>query len=133
MILGIGTDLVNISRIERLLLRFEHRFIRRLFTPAEWIQVDNPRAAAHYAKRFAAKEALVKALGTGFQYGIGWLDIAVITQPSGKPSIRLSGKALAHLRSLTPPEMNPRIHLSLTDDYPFAAATILISADPNTS
>ena len=131
MILGIGTDLVDIRRIERLLVRFEQRFILRLFTPAEWIQGDPHRRAAHYAKRFAAKEACVKALGIGFQAGLGWLEITTVNQPSGQPSIHLSGKTLAYLHSLTPPQMTPQIHLSLTDEYPFACAIILISAYSN--
>ena len=94
MILGIGTDLVDIRRVERLLVRFENRFIQRLFTPEEQIQDTAKSAAAHYAKRFAAKEACVKALGTGFQGGIGWLDIVTVHQDNGKPLIHLRGKTL---------------------------------------
>ncbi|MDD4615694.1 MAG: holo-ACP synthase [Alphaproteobacteria bacterium] len=129
MIIGIGTDLTNIDRIEKLLARYDKRFVDRLFTPAEHAAAkEKANAAAFYAKRFAAKEACAKALGTGFQDGIWFKDMAVETLPSGQPSLALMGEALKRLQSLTPNGMAAKIHLTLTDDSPWAQAFVVIEA-----
>ena len=136
MILGIGSDLCDIRRIEKSLTRFGERFEQRVFTPAEQKKArsraakGNNSMAATYAKRFAAKEAFGKALGTGVGAGGGiyWRDIEVINLPSGQPSIRLSGAAKAALDYLTPQNHTARIHLSLGDEYPIAQAFVVIEA-----
>jgi holo-[acyl-carrier protein] synthase len=131
MILGVGTDLIDIRRIERTLERFGARFVARVFTAAEQARAErrSDRAAA-YAKRYAAKEACAKALGTGFRQGVYWRDIAVDNRPSGQPLVRLSGGAAARLAALTPAGMTPRIDVSLTDEPPFGHAVVIISALP---
>jgi holo-[acyl-carrier protein] synthase len=129
MILGVGTDLIDIRRIERTLERFGERFIARVFTSAEQARAErrSDRAAA-YAKRYAAKEACAKALGTGFRQGVYWRDIGVLNRPSGQPILQLTGGAAARLAALTPSGMAARIDLSLTDEPPFGQAVVIISA-----
>ena len=129
MILGVGTDLIDIRRIERTLARFGARFVERVFTSAEQTRAErrSDRAAA-YAKRYAAKEACAKALGTGFRQGVYWRDIAVDNRPSGQPVLRLTGGAAERLARLTPAGMTARIDLSLTDEPPFGLAVVIISA-----
>ena len=131
MILGLGNDMVDIRRIERSLERWGERFIRRVFTDVE-IAKSEARAnrAASYAKRFAAKEACAKALGTGFRDGVFLRDLGVVNLPSGKPTMALSGGAAARLRALTPDGRTARIELSITDDDPWAQAIVIITALP---
>ena len=136
MIRGIGNDLIDIRRIERSIERFGDRFLDRVFTPVERIRSDRRQGgsrngrAASYAKRFAAKEACAKALGTGFSQGVYWRDISVINMPGGRPMMELNGGALARLKSITPPDMIARIHVTLSDEYPMAQAVVVISAEP---
>ena len=131
MILGIGNDIIDIRRIEQTLARFGERFIERVFTEAERHKSDGRvNRAASYAKRFAAKEACAKALGTGFRAGVFWRDMGVVNLPSGKPTMKLSGGALARLEAITPAGMQAQIDLSLTDDDPQAQAIVVISAVP---
>jgi holo-[acyl-carrier protein] synthase len=131
MIIGIGTDLCRIDRIEQTLARFGERFIARVFTEEERRRSERkPAPAASYAKRFAAKEACAKALGTGLRMGTAWRDMGVVNLPSGQPTLRLTGKALARLASLTPPGHTARLHLTMTDDAPFAQAFVVIEALP---
>jgi holo-[acyl-carrier protein] synthase len=136
MIVGLGNDLCNISRIEASLARFGERFINRLFTPIE-IAKSERRArggeqarAASYAKRFAAKEACAKALGTGMRSGVAWRDMGVVNDPSGRPTMHLTGGAAAQLAKLTPAGMAADIHLTITDDYPWAQAIVIITVRP---
>ena len=131
MILGIGSDLIDIARIERVIERFGERFLDRIFTDIERRKSD-PRAnrAASYAKRYAAKEACSKALGTGFRGGVFWRDLGVVNLASGRPSMVLTGGALARLRAMTPPGMVARIDLTITDEPPLAQALVIISALP---
>ncbi|MBI1775481.1 MAG: holo-ACP synthase [Proteobacteria bacterium] len=134
MILGLGSDLVDIRRIERTLERFGDRFLQRVFTSTERRRSErraNP--AASYARRFAAKEACSKALGTGFRKGVFWRDLGVVNLPSGRPTMALTGGAALRLKELTPPGMAPRIDLSITDDHPIAQAIVVISAVPASS
>ena len=130
MILGIGTDIIDIRRIERVLARHGERFLRRVFTEEERAYAESrPRLhAAILAKRFAAKEACAKALGTGLGQGVAWRDIGVSRQKYGLPSLVLKGRAAAHLQRLTPEGLHPQIHVSLTDDHPQALAFVVISA-----
>jgi holo-[acyl-carrier protein] synthase len=129
MILGIGSDMVDIRRIERTLERFGERFLDRVFTETERRKSDRRAArAASYAKRFAAKEACSKALGTGFRRGTYWRDMGVINEPSGRPTMALTGEARRHLERLTPAGHKPVIHVTLTDDFPYAQAIVIISA-----
>jgi holo-[acyl-carrier protein] synthase len=131
MILGLGSDLVDIRRIERTIARFGDRFLDRIFTEAERGKCER-RAdrAASYARRFAAKEACSKALGTGFRDGVYWRDLGVVNLPSGQPSMRLTGGALRRLAAITPPGMTPRLDVSLTDEPPMAQAIVIITAVP---
>jgi holo-[acyl-carrier protein] synthase len=131
MILGIGNDLIDIRRIERTLERYGARFLDRVFTDVERRKSEarNQRAAS-YAKRFAAKEACSKALGTGLRHGVYWRDMGVVNLPSGRPTLRLTGGAAAHLARLLPPGHEARIDLTLTDDFPLAEAFVIISAIP---
>jgi holo-[acyl-carrier protein] synthase len=131
VIIGIGNDIVDIRRIEKTLERFDERFIARVFTDTER-QKSERRAtrAASYAKRFAAKEACSKALGTGLRMGTAWRDMGVVNLPSGQPTMRLTGKCLRRLESLTPPGMKAVVHVTLTDDYPMAQAIVIIEAIP---
>lgn len=131
MIIGIGTDLCNIERIEKTLERFGDRFKNRVFTPTEQKRAENRRhIAASYAKRWAAKEACTKALGTGLRMGISWIDMGVSNKKSGQPSLALTGWAAKRLASLTPQGYAAHIHLSLTDDHPWAHAMVVIDARP---
>ena len=129
MIIGIGNDVIDIRRIEETLTRFGDRFIDRIFTDVE-IRKSEKRAqrAASYAKRFAAKEACSKALGTGFRKGVFWKDMGVVNEPSGKPTMVLTGGARDQLDSLVPEGHRPRIHLTITDDFPYAHAFVMIEA-----
>ncbi|MCA3562336.1 MAG: holo-ACP synthase [Aestuariivirga sp.] len=131
MIMGLGNDVIDIRRIEETLTRFGPRFIDRIFTDVE-IAKSEKRAqrAASYAKRFAAKEACSKALGTGFRKGVFWKDMGVDNEPSGKPTMVLTGGAKAQLDSLAPPGHTVRIHLTITDDFPYAHAVVMIEALP---
>ena len=131
MILGIGSDLIDIRRVERTLERFGDRFVRRLYTDVE-IGKSERRAnrAASYAKRFAAKEACSKALGTGLRRGVFWRDMGVVNLPGGKPTMALTGGAARRLAEMTPPGMTANIDLTITDDGPLAQAFVLISAVP---
>ena len=131
MILGIGSDLVDITRIEKALERFGSRFIKRVFTDVEQGKSEGrANRAASYARRFAAKEACAKALGTGFRDGVFWRDMGVMNRPGGQPTLILTGGAKARLESMTPPGMVARIDLSMTDDPPIAQAIVIISAIP---
>lgn len=131
MILGIGNDLIDIRRIEQTIARFGDRFLDRIFTPVERAKSERRAlSAASYAKRFAAKEACSKALGTGLRRGVFWRDMGVVNLPTGRPTLRLTGGAAAHLQSLTPPGYEARIDLTLTDDHPWAQAIVIISAIP---
>ncbi len=133
MILGVGNDLIDIRRIERTLARFGVRFIDRIFTDVEREKSDRrANTAASYAKRFAAKEACSKALGTGLRKGVFWRDMGVVNMSSGQPTMQLSGGAAERLRAITPPGMDARIDLSMTDEPPLAQATVVISAVPKT-
>ena len=131
MIIGFGADLCDIRRIADALERHGERFPRRLFTLAEREYCDSKTArAASYAKRFAAKEACAKALGVGISHGVGWLDMGVVNLPSGMPTLELTGGAEARLRQITPPGTTARVHLTLTDEEPYAQAMVLIEAAP---
>jgi holo-[acyl-carrier protein] synthase len=132
MILGIGNDMIDIRRIESTLDRFGQRFVDRVFTEIEQKKSDRRAArAASYAKRFAAKEACSKALGTGFRRGTYWRDLGVVNEPSGRPTMVLTGHALGHLNAMVPDGHLPEIHLTITDDFPWAQAFVIISAKPH--
>lgn len=131
MILGIGTDLVDMRRIERTLARFGARFRERVYTEVERARAEQSvDPVAVYAKRYAAKEACAKALGTGFREGVFWRDIGVVRRGSGMPVLELHNGALARLEALTPRGMVARIDLSLTDEPPYAHGMVVISAQP---
>ena len=131
MIIGIGSDLIDIRRIEATLERFGPRFIERIFTPLEREKSDRrANRAESYARRFAAKEACAKALGTGFRRGVFWRDMGVVNLPGGRPTLQLTGGALARLHALLPPGTEARIDVSLTDEPPLAQAVVIISAIP---
>lgn len=131
MILGLGNDIVDIRRIEATLERYGERFLDRVFTDIERAKSDRrAERAASYAKRFAAKEACAKALGTGFRHGVYWRDMGVVNLPSGRPTLRLTGGAAEHLARLTPDGWEARIDLTITDDFPLAEAVVIISALP---
>jgi holo-[acyl-carrier protein] synthase len=132
VIIGFGSDLCSIPRIEAALARHGERFVRRLFTDIEIARAERRplTRAGTYAKRFAAKEAASKALGTGFAQGVFFRDIGVVNLPGGRPSLALSGGAAERLRQLTPPGHRAEIWLTLTDDRPFAYASVLIVAVP---
>ncbi len=132
MILGLGNDVIDITRIERTLERFGARFVERIFTDVEQRKSDRrTNRAASYAKRFAAKEACSKALGTGFRAGVYWRDLGVVNLPSGKPTMALTGGAAKRLAEITPKGMTAQIDLTITDDKPTAHAVVLISAVHN--
>ena len=133
MIVGIGSDLCDIRRIDKSLERFGERFTGRIFTEVERARSErkNDRAAS-YAKRFAAKEACAKALGTGLKRGVFWRDMGVVNLRSGQPTMALTGGAAERLAELTPAGMTAAIHLSLTDDHPYAQAFVIIEALPAT-
>jgi holo-[acyl-carrier protein] synthase len=129
VILGVGNDISDIRRVQASLDRFGERFTRRIFTELERARSERkPDKAASYAKRFAAKEACAKALGTGMHQGVYWRDMGVVNLRSGKPTMELSGGAAARLAALCPPGKAPVIHLSLTDEYPYAQAFVIIEA-----
>jgi holo-[acyl-carrier protein] synthase len=131
MILGIGSDIIDIRRVERTLQRFGDRFTGRIFTAVEQQKSDRrANRAASYAKRFAAKEACSKALGTGFRKGVFWRDLGVVNLPSGKPTLVLTNGAARRLAEITPPGMRAQIDLTITDDFPQAQAIVIISAVP---
>lgn len=129
MIIGIGSDLIDIRRVEKTLERHGSRFIARVFTEIEREKSERRKErAASYAKRFAAKEACSKALGTGFSGGVFMRDIGVVNDALGRPALQLTGGALARLQALTPPGLMPVLHLSLTDEPPLAVAHVIIEA-----
>ena len=131
MILGLGNDLIDIRRIEAAIERYGERFLNRIFTDIERAKSDaRANRAASYAKRFAAKEACSKALGTGLAQGVFWRDMGVVNLPSGRPTMRLTGRAAEHLLLLTPEGYDARIDLTITDDYPHAQAIVIISGLP---
>lgn len=131
MIIGIGSDLCDIRRIEKSLERHGERFTNRIFTEAERARAERrAHQAATYAKRFAAKEACAKALGTGIRNGVFWRDMGVTNLPSGQPTMALTGGAAQRLAAMTPPGHRARIHLTITDDFPMAQAFIVIEALP---
>jgi holo-[acyl-carrier protein] synthase len=133
MILGIGSDLCDIRRIEQVLERHGDRFVQRVFTEIERAKSDRRATrAASYARRFAAKEACAKALGTGLSHGIYWRDMEVVNLPSGAPTMQLTGGASARLAAMTPAGHEAVIHVSLTDDHPMAQAFVVIEARPIT-
>ena len=133
MIIGHGIDLIDIRRVEKTINKFGNRFINRIFTKGEIIRSDNRnKRIESYAKRFAAKEACSKALGTGFRSGVYWRDIEVINEKSGKPILKLTGGALKRLEKLIPNNNDYNISLSITDDYPWAQAFVIIEAITNT-
>ncbi len=133
MIIGLGSDLCDIRRIETVLARHGDRFLRRVFTPVERARAQRRTPSLHagtYAKRFAAKEACAKALGTGFSHGVFHSDMGVVNLPSGQPTLALTGGAGIRLRAITPPGMRPVVALTVTDEYPYAFAQVVISAEP---
>ncbi len=131
MIIGIGNDLIDIRRIEKTLDRFGDRFVERCFTETERKKSDKRRLrAASYAKRYAAKEACSKALGTGFRKGVFWRDLGVVNLPGGKPTMELTNGARDRLDEILPDGMDAQIDLTITDEYPIAEATVIISAVP---
>ncbi|MBP6819865.1 MAG: holo-ACP synthase [Ferrovibrio sp.] len=131
-ILGIGSDLIDIRRIDKTIARFGDRFLNRVFTATEKARSERRPLTriASYAKRFAAKEACSKALGTGFRKGVFWRDMGVVNLPGGKPTMQLSGGALARLQSLLPPGHVAQIDITITDEPPLAQALVIISAVP---
>ncbi|MHB8528705.1 MAG: holo-ACP synthase [Caulobacteraceae bacterium] len=132
MIVGIGSDLTDIRRIEKTLARFGDRFVERLFTPVERARSERrPDPASSYAKRFAAKEACAKALGTGMRRGVFWKDMGVVNALSGQPTLALTGAAAERLANLAPAGHRCHVHLSLTDDHPYAQAVVVIEALPD--
>ena len=131
MIIGIGSDILDIRRIERTIERHGDRFLERIFTTAERAKAEKRTErirAATYAKRFAAKEACAKALGTGLKKGVFWRDMGVVNLPSGQPTLRLTGGAARRLAEITPKGMAAHISLTITDDFPMAQAIVIISA-----
>ena len=135
MILGIGNDLIDITRVAKVIERHGERFLERVFTEAERARANRrskneKMLVATYAKRFAAKEACSKALGTGIRQGVWWRDMGVVNLPGGRPTMRLTGGALTRLQAMTPPGFEARIDLSITDDWPLAQAFVIISAEP---
>jgi holo-[acyl-carrier protein] synthase len=131
MIIGLGSDLIDIRRIEKTLSRFGDRFVQRCFTEIEQAKSDRRRErAASYAKRFAAKEACSKALGTGLSQGVHWRDMGVVNLPGGKPTMQLTGGAAERLRAMLEDGHEAAIHLTITDDYPLAQAFVVIEALP---
>ncbi len=131
MILGIGSDVIDIRRIEKTIERHGERFLARIFTETERAKAERrANRIDTYAKRFAAKEACAKALGTGLRAGVFWRDMGVVNLPSGKPTMRLTGGALERLKKITPPGFDAQIDLTITDEWPMAQALVIISAEP---
>jgi holo-[acyl-carrier protein] synthase len=132
MIIGLGNDLCEISRVQEVLDRYGERFTQRCFTEIERVKSDRrAQRAASYAKRFAAKEACAKALGTGLSFGVYWRDMGVVNLPSGKPTMLLTGGALRRLQEMTPAGMRAQIELTITDEPPLAQAFVIITAIPD--
>jgi holo-[acyl-carrier protein] synthase len=131
MIVGIGSDLIDVRRVEKTLERFGERFIKRIFTEVEQRKSERRKLrAASYAKRFAAKEACAKALGTGLNAGVFWRDMGVVNLRSGKPTMVLTGGAAARLAAILPPGHTAAIPVTITDEYPIAQAMVIIEAVP---
>src|SRR5690242_17292022 len=131
MIIGIGSDITDIRRIEKVIERHGERFLSRIFTDTERARAERrAKSVETYAKRFAAKEACAKALGTGIRQGVWWRDMGVVNLPSGRPTMQLTGGALKRLEALTPPGHAAQIDLTITDDGPMAQAIVIISAVP---
>jgi holo-[acyl-carrier protein] synthase len=133
MILGIGSDICDVRRIEATIARHGQRFLERVFTETERAKAlrrTEKIQAGTFAKRFAAKEAAAKALGTGFRRGVFFSDLGVVNLPGGQPTLRMTGGAAARLREITPPGMLAQVHLTMTDEYPYAYAQVIISAVP---
>lgn len=131
MIIGIGNDTIDIRRVEKVLAKHGERFTSRIFTDIEIRKSERRRLrAASYAKRFAAKEACSKALGTGIRGGVFWRDMGVVNLPSGKPTMALTGGAAKRLATLLPPDHTAEIHVTITDDFPLAQALVIIEAVP---
>ena len=129
MIVGLGSDIIDMRRIEKTLLKFGDRFVERVFTPIERKKSDSRKMrAASYAKRFAAKEACAKALGTGIAHGVWWKDMGVVNLPSGRPTMELTNSALTVFNRLIPEHHKGAIHLTITDDFPWAQAFVIIEA-----
>ena len=134
MILGIGSDIVDVRRIERVIERHGERFLARVYTATERAKADaRAKRIETYAKRFAAKEACAKALGTGLRAGVFWHDMGVVNLPSGRPTMKLTGGALKRLHAITPAGSEARIDLTITDEGPMAQAMVVISAVPRGS
>jgi holo-[acyl-carrier protein] synthase len=134
VILGLGNDLIDIRRIEKTIATHGERFLNRVYTDIERAKSDRrAQRAASYAKRFAAKEACAKALGTGLNHGVYWRDMGVVNLPGGKPTMALTGGALKRLEKITPQGMRAQIDLTITDDFPLAQAIVIISAVPETA
>ncbi len=134
MIIGLGSDIADVRRIARSIERYGERFLARIYTPAERAKADRrANKAETYAKRFAAKEACSKALGTGMRAGVFWRDMGVINLPSGRPTMKLTGGALKRLQAITPAGCEARIDVSLTDEGPTAQAIVIITAVPRTA
>ncbi len=133
MILGLGSDICDIRRLEAVIARHGERFLARVFTPLERAKAGRRTEkiqAATYAKRFAAKEAAAKALGTGFRHGVFFADLGVVNLPGGQPTLRMTGGAADRLAAITPPGMRAMVALTMTDEYPYAYAQVIISAVP---
>jgi holo-[acyl-carrier protein] synthase len=133
MILGIGSDICDIRRIEKAIERHGDRFLERVFTETERSRAKRRTEkiqAATFAKRFAAKEAAAKALGTGFRQGVFFADLGVVNLPSGQPTLMMTGGSAERLRAITPPGMTAQVHLTMTDEHPYAYAHVIISAVP---
>jgi holo-[acyl-carrier protein] synthase len=131
VIIGIGSDIIDIRRIEKTIARHGDRFLDRIYTAGERAKAEGrAKRIDTYAKRFAAKEACSKALGTGFRRGVFWRDLGVINLPSGRPTMRLTGGALERLKAITPKGYEARIDITLTDEWPTAQAVVIISAVP---
>ena len=133
MILGLGSDICDIRRIERVVAAHGDRFLKRVFTDVERAKAERRTEkirAGTYAKRFAAKEAAAKALGTGFRNGVFFADLGVVNLPSGQPTLRMTGGAAARLAAITPPGMRAEVALTMTDEYPYAFAQVIITAVP---
>jgi holo-[acyl-carrier protein] synthase len=131
MILGIGSDLIDVRRVEKTIARHGERFLGRIFTETERAKAERRKNRVDtYAKRFAAKEACAKALGTGLRHGVFWRDMGVVNLPSGRPTMRLTGGALRRLQAITPQGFDAQIDLTITDEWPIAQALVVISAIP---
>jgi holo-[acyl-carrier protein] synthase len=133
MIIGLGSDIMDIRRMEAVIARHGDRFLDRIFTPVERAKAERRTEkirVATYAKRFAAKEAASKALGTGFRAGVFWRDLGVVNLPSGQPTLRMTGGAAERLKVITPSGHAAQVSLTMTDEYPYAQAMVIISAIP---